>query len=222
MVTAKLQQLISNFHDQGRNEFRRNYANDLEKSRSTFCEEKLVDLPDSAPYTTEVLLEYHSLHSRQFQDALASIVHVLSPVSVAENALYNAGLWPRVTPNFLFTRMASASGSGTEHEEIDGPASLPKRAVLRSCLREWRTALVCLSQILLQLQRSRRLFTFAASKNWGEFFKELENEECERSDSELYSDWLLIQVRSREVIHSSLLMIKHCRLKASSWHDLSR
>jgi hypothetical protein len=178
MVTAKLQQLISNFRDRGRNKFRHNYANDLDKSRSTFCKEKLVALPDSAPYTTEILQEYHSLHIRKFQDALASIVHVLSPVSVADDALYNAGLWPRVTPNFLFTRMASASGS---------------------CLRmEWRTALVCLSRILLQLQRSRRLFVFAASKNWGEFFKELENEECERVDSELYPDWLLIQVRSRE------------------------
>ncbi|KAG1835973.1 hypothetical protein DFJ58DRAFT_192086 [Suillus subalutaceus] len=110
-VTARLQQLISDFHGRGSNKFCRNYANDLDRSRSVFCKEKFVALPDSAPYTTEVLLEYHSLHSRQFQDALASIVHVLSPVSVAENALYNAGLWPRVTPNLLFTRMASASGS---------------------------------------------------------------------------------------------------------------
>ncbi|KAG1810865.1 uncharacterized protein BJ212DRAFT_1484001 [Suillus subaureus] len=166
IVTARLQQLINNFRDRGSNKFRRNYANDLDRSRSMFCEEKLVALPDSAPYTTEILLEYHSLHRQQFQDALTSIVHVLSPVSVAENALYNAGLWPRVTPNLLFTRMASASGS---------------------CLgKAWRTTLVCLSQVLLRLQRSRRLFMFAASKNWGEFFKELENEECERSDSELY------------------------------------
>ncbi|KAG1763752.1 hypothetical protein EDD22DRAFT_1050038 [Suillus occidentalis] len=221
MVTAKLQQLISNFHDQGRNEFRRNYANDLEKSRSTFCEEKLVDLPDSAPYTTEVLLEYHSLHSQQFQDALASIVHVLSPVSVAENALYNAGLWPRVTPNFLFTRMASASGSGTEHKEIDGPASLPKRAVLRSCLREWREALVCLSQILLQLQHLRRLFMFAASKNWGEFFKELENEECERSNSELYSDWLLIQIESQFLARPVQMKVAQEMMSPSSGRNTS-
>ncbi|KAG2341478.1 hypothetical protein BDR05DRAFT_1001591 [Suillus weaverae] len=177
IVTARLQQLINDFRDRGSNKFRRNYANDLDRSRLMFCKEKLAALPDSAPYTTEVLLEYHFLHNRQFQDALASIVHVLSPVSVAENALYNAGLWPRVTPNILFTRMASASGS---------------------CLgKAWRTTLVCLSQILLQLQRSRRLFLFAASKNWGEFFKELENEECGRSDSELYPDWLLIQIESQ-------------------------
>ncbi|KAG1837163.1 hypothetical protein DFJ58DRAFT_863227 [Suillus subalutaceus] len=174
IVTARLQQLINDFRDRGSNKFRRNYANDLDRSRSVFCEEKPVALPDSAPYTTEVLLEYHSLHRRQFQDALASIVHVLSPVSVTENALYNAGLWPRVTPNLLFTRMASASGS---------------------CLgKTWRAALVRLSQMLLQLQRSRRLFMFAASKNWGEFFKELENKECERSDSELYPLFIFYSV----------------------------
>ncbi|KAG2038864.1 hypothetical protein BDR03DRAFT_953798 [Suillus americanus] len=177
IVTARLQQLIDDFRDRGSNKFRRNYANDLDRSRSILCEEKLVASPDSTPYTMEVLLEYHSLHRRQFRDALASIVYVLSPVSVAENALYNAGLWPRVTPNLLFTRMASASGSRLG--------------------KAWRTALVCLSQMLLQLQRSRRLFMFAASKNWGEFFKELENEECERSDSELYPDWLLIQIESQ-------------------------
>jgi len=181
-VTARLQQLINDFRNRGSNKFRNNYADVLDRSRSTFCKEKLVSSPDSAPYTTKVLLEYHSLHNQQFQDALTSMVHVLSPISVAEHALYNAGLWLRVTPNLLFTRMASAS---------------------ESCLgKAWRTALVCLSQILLQLQRSRRLFMFAASKNWSEFFKEMENEEFERSDSELYPDWLLIQVHFREIIRS--------------------
>ncbi|KAG2114212.1 uncharacterized protein F5147DRAFT_758921 [Suillus discolor] len=177
IVTAKLQQLINGFRDRASNKFRRNYANDLDQSRLVFCEEKIVALPDPAPYTMEVLREYHSLHRRQFQDALESIVRILSPVSPAENALYNAGLWPRVTPNLLFARMASASGCHLE--------------------TEWRTALVSLSQMLLRLQRSRRLFIFAASKNWGEFFKELDNEECERSDSELYPDWLLIQIESQ-------------------------
>ncbi|KAG1739525.1 hypothetical protein EDB19DRAFT_2025088 [Suillus lakei] len=176
-VNARLQQLINDFRDRGSNKFRRNYANDLDQSRLIFCEEKLVALPDSAPYTMEALLDYHSLCSEQFQDALASIVLALSPASAAENALYKAGLWPRVTPNLLFTRMASASGG---------------------CLgKAWRTSLVRLSQILLQLQRSRRLFMFAASKNWVEFFKELENEECEESDAELYPDWLLIQIESQ-------------------------
>ncbi|KAG2069011.1 hypothetical protein BDR04DRAFT_722981 [Suillus decipiens] len=177
IITARLQQLINNFRDKGSNQFRRNYADDLDRSRSVFCNEKPIASPDFAPYTTKVLREYHSLSSQQFQDTLASVIHVLSPVSVAENALCNAGLWPRITPNLLFTRMASASGS---------------------CLGEgWRTALVRLSQMLLQLQRSRRLAMFAASKNWGEFFKELENEECEQSDSELYPDWLLIQIESQ-------------------------
>ncbi|KAG0697961.1 hypothetical protein DFH29DRAFT_810975 [Suillus ampliporus] len=177
-VTARLQQLINDFRDRGSTKFHRNYANDLDKSRSIFSEEKLVALPDSAPYTMEVLLEYHSLHSRQFQDALAAIVHALSPASTAEKALYNAGLWPRTTPNFLFTRMAST--------------------VSGNCLgKAWRTTLVCLSQILLRLQRSRRLSIFAANNNWVEFFKELENEGFEGFDPELYPDWLLIQLESQ-------------------------
>ncbi|KAG0707120.1 hypothetical protein DFH29DRAFT_995437 [Suillus ampliporus] len=176
-VTARLQQLINDFRDRGSTNFHRNYANDLDQSRLILCEEKLVVLPESTPYTMEALLEYHSLHSQQFQDALATIVHALSPASTVEKALYNAGLWPRTTPNFLFTRMASVSGN---------------------CFgKTWRTALVCLSQILLRLQRSRRLLIFAANKNWVEFFKELENEGCEGFDPELYPDWLLIQLESQ-------------------------
>ncbi|KAG2078525.1 hypothetical protein BDR04DRAFT_1086936 [Suillus decipiens] len=201
IITARLQQLINNFRDKGSNQFRRNYADDLDRSRSVFCNEKPIASPDFAPYTTKVLREYHSLSSQQFQDTLASVIHVLSPVSVAENALCNAGLWPRITPNLLFTRMASASGS---------------------CLGEgWRTALVRLSQMLLQLQRSRRLAMFAASKNWGEFFKELENEECEQSDSELYPDWLLIQIESQFLarpvqVKVALEMMSPCTKKNTS------
>ncbi|KAG1853153.1 hypothetical protein DFJ58DRAFT_396412 [Suillus subalutaceus] len=176
-VTTKLQQLINDFRASGSDKFRRKYADDLDRSRSIYCDEKTVALPDSTPYTIELLLEYHSLHSRQFQDSLASISHVLSPTSAAESTLYNAGLWPRVTPNFLFTRMASAAGNYLG--------------------KAWRATLVQLSQILLQLQRSRRLLVFAANKNWVEFFKELESEECEEFDPELYPDWLLIQIESQ-------------------------
>jgi hypothetical protein len=178
-VTARLQQLINDFRTRGSDSFRRKYADDLDRSRSIYCDEKMVALPDSTPYTMESLLEYHSLHSRQFQNFLISISHALSPATAAENALYNAGLWPRVTPNFLLPRMASAAGS--------------------SLGMAWRATLVQLSQILLQLQRSRRLLVLAANGNWVDFFKELESEECEGLDPELYPDWLLIQVRYKEI-----------------------
>ncbi|KAG2133788.1 uncharacterized protein EDB93DRAFT_1232709 [Suillus bovinus] len=181
-VAARLQQLIDDFRARGSDKFRRKYANDLDQSRSIYCDEKIVALPDSTPYTMELLLEYHSIHNRQFQDSLASISHALSPASPAENTLYNAALWPRVTPNFLFARMASAAGS-------------PLR-------KAWRATLVRLSQILLQLQRSRRLLVFAANKNWVEFFKELESEECEGFDPEQYPDWLLIQIESQFLARS--------------------
>ncbi|KAG1894551.1 uncharacterized protein F5891DRAFT_714827 [Suillus fuscotomentosus] len=176
-VAAGLRQLIDDFRAQGADKFRRKYADDLDQSRSIYCDEKIVNSPDSTPYTMELLLENHSLHSRQFQDSLASISHALSPASAAENALYNAGLWPRVTPNFLFTRMASTAESHLG--------------------KTWRAALVQLSQILLQLQRSRRLLVFAAHKNWVDFFKQLDSEECEGFDPELYPDWFLIQIESQ-------------------------
>jgi len=179
VASSRLQKLINDFCARGSTKFHENYANDLDRSRSILCEERPIASPDPTAYTMEVLLEHHSLHSQRFQDSLATIIDVLSPASVIENALSNAGLWPRVTPNFLFDCMASISGS---------------------CLgKAWRMALIRLSQILLQLQRSRRLLVFAANKNWVEFFKELENEGCEAFDPELYPDWLLIQVRYKEI-----------------------
>ncbi|KAG1750376.1 uncharacterized protein EDB91DRAFT_686310 [Suillus paluster] len=195
-VTVRLQQLINNFRARGSNKFYHNYADDLDRSRSSFCEEKLVAPPDYTPYTMEILLEYHSLRSQQFQDALATIVRALSPASAADNVLYDAGLWPRVTPNFLFTRMASVSGN---------------------CLgKGWRTALVHLSHRLLQLQRSRRLLIFATDNNRVEFFKELENEGCEGFDPELYPDWLLTQIESQFLarpvqVKVALEMISPCK-----------
>ncbi|KAJ8582907.1 hypothetical protein M405DRAFT_749499, partial [Rhizopogon salebrosus TDB-379] len=41
------------------------------------------------------------------------------------------------------------------------------------------------------------MLVFAAKKNWVEFIKELENEECEGFDPESYPDWLLIQIESQ-------------------------
>ncbi|KAG1894568.1 uncharacterized protein F5891DRAFT_1255076 [Suillus fuscotomentosus] len=176
-VAAGLRQLIDDFRTRGSDKFHCKYADDLYKSMSIYCHEDIVAPPDSTPYTMELLLENHSLHTRQFQDSLASIAHTLSPASAAENTLYNAGLWPRVTPNFLFTRMASTAGSHLG--------------------KAWRGALIQLSQILLQLQRSRRLLVFATNRNWVEFFKELESEGCVEFDPELYPDWLLIQIESQ-------------------------
>ncbi|KAG1902165.1 uncharacterized protein F5891DRAFT_1172225 [Suillus fuscotomentosus] len=129
-VAAGLQQLINDFRARGSDKFRRKYADDLDQSRSIYCDEKIIAPPDSTPYTMELLLENHSLH--------------------------------------------------------------------RSLLgKAWRAALIQLSQILLQLQRSRRLLVFAAKKNWVEFFKELDSEECKGFDPELYPDWLLIQIESQ-------------------------
>jgi hypothetical protein len=174
-LAVRLQKLVDDFRDRGCNKFHHKYADDLDRSRSIFCEEELAAPLDTIPYTMEVLLEHHSQCSAQFYTLLAAVKDALSPASDAENALHNAGLWPRVTPNFIFSRMASVFGSRL------GTA--------------WRMALVCLSRILLQLQRSRRLLVFAANNNRVEFFKELENKECEGFDPESYPDWLLIQVR---------------------------
>ncbi|OAX34983.1 hypothetical protein K503DRAFT_868567, partial [Rhizopogon vinicolor AM-OR11-026] len=176
-LTTRLQKLVNDFRDRGSNRFHRKYADDLDSSRIVFCTEQLAAQPDTAPYTMAALLEHHSQRGAQFHECLTVIQDALYPASDAEKALHNAGLWPRITPNFLFSRMASLSQSRLG--------------------KAWPTALIHLSRMLLQLQRSRRLLVFAAKGNWVEFFKELENDECEGFDPELYPDWLLIQIESQ-------------------------
>jgi hypothetical protein len=183
-LTTRLQKLVNDFRDRGSNNFHRKYADDLDRSRSILCQETPSAPPDPTAYAMEVLFEHHSQLSAQFHESITAVEGALSPTSHTENALKNAGLWPRVTPNFIFSHMASVSGG--------------------RLWNAWRMALVRLSQILLQLQRSRRMLVFAAKNNWVEFIKELENGECEGFHPELYPDWLLIQVRynNSSLIHS--------------------
>jgi len=175
-LTTRLQKLVINFRDRGSNKFHHKYADDLNISTMAFCTENVSVPLDPVLYITDTdfLLEHYRRHSVQFYESLRAVEAAISPAVDAESALYNAGLWPRVTPNFLFSHMASISGNHLG--------------------RGWRTALIRLSQTLLRLQRSRRLLVFAANKSWVEFSKELENEECEGFDPESYPDWLLIQV----------------------------
>ncbi|KAG2119627.1 uncharacterized protein F5147DRAFT_795623 [Suillus discolor] len=160
-VAAGLQQLINDFRTRGSDKFCRKYADDLYKSRSIYCHEEIVAPPDSTPYTMELLLENHHLHSRQFQDHL-HLSHTPSP-----------------PPLLLRTRYIMLD-YGLELHQV-------------SFSHAW----LLQQEILLQLQRSRRLLVFAANTNWVEFFKELESEGCVGFDPELYPDWLLIQIESQ-------------------------
>ena len=110
-----------------------------------------------------------------YVDALGTLNRSLGPVTEREQALERFGHWPLITADILLRRLACAS-----------PASVPER---------WKKCMLSLALLLLELQRARRLLRFALSGLKEEFWKELENEQCDGWNSEEYPDWLLIQVR---------------------------
>lgn len=122
-------------------------------------------------------LKKHYLQCRfNYMDALATLEQCLGPDNLYERELIQLGQWhwSPVTADVLLRYLASTS-----------PIDLS---------REWKRCLMSLALLLLDVQRARRLLRFAMDGPEEEFWKELENEGCDRRCYEDHPDWLLIQV----------------------------
>jgi hypothetical protein len=122
-------------------------------------------------------LDYHRDECRRYSEAVfKSIYRSLSPSNDAEEVMFTAGLWPRITKRSLLAKLA-----------------LTSRDILDD---QWTEVLISFAQGMLWFQRSQRLIRFAHHNNHEEFFKELENTGDEYSEhAGQYLDWFLIQVR---------------------------
>jgi hypothetical protein len=109
-----------------------------------------------------------------FVDNLASIKEKLGPSGKRDLVLERSGQWPRITTEALFRCVAS-----TSQVKLTGP---------------WKTCLVRLALLLLELQRARRLRRLAVDGLHEEFYKELDNGGYDGWDPEAQPDWILIQV----------------------------
>ena len=107
--------------------------------------------------------------------ALGILKKSLGPTTDLGRTLEQFGQWPPITADVLLRYLASTS-----------PVSISGR---------WKKCLISFAQLLLELQRARRLLRFALYGLEEEFAKELENEQCDGWNPEEYPDWLLIQVR---------------------------
>ena len=123
------------------------------------------------------MLEEHYVQCRlNYMAALDALKKRLSPTTdPREQALEQFGQWPPITADVLLRCLASTSST-----------QVPSH---------WKTYLISLALLLVDLQRARRLLQFALDGLEEEFSKELENEGCDGWNAEEYPDWLLIQVR---------------------------
>ena len=121
-----------------------------------------------------------------YMESLDIIKAALCPQTEFEQLLDRFGLWPRVTPFILFRCLASTS-----------PIKFSEN---------WRTCLISLALLALDVQQARRLLKFALDGLEDEFHYELETEGCDGWDPSTYPDWLLIQVCLSWREHLPLLM----------------
>ena len=141
-----------------------------------------------------------------YTESLDIIKATLSPNTQFEQLLDRCGQWPRVTPFILFRFLASTS-----------PIKPPEN---------WRTCLISLALLALDVQQARRLLRFALDGFEDEFYHELETEGCDGWDPSMYPDWLLIQVCLSWKEHSLPLIVylscKVTSLSAASNSTLQR
>jgi hypothetical protein len=158
------------------NTFHQLYGEDLERSRQRLNDQMIPAHPDHILLSPQQL-DYHRDECRRYSEAVfKSIYRSLSPSNDAEEVMFTAGLWPRITKRSLLAKLA-----------------LTSRDILDD---QWTEVLISFAQGMLWFQRSQRLIRFAHHNNHEEFFKELENTGDEYSEhAGQYLDWFLIQVR---------------------------
>jgi hypothetical protein len=176
----ELQRLIATVQGDPKDVFQHQYASDLESSARYFCSEiseaptSQVVMEESSDEAVEGLVVYYTACRDCFAENLASIKKTLGPSSESDRVLEQSGQWPRITTEALFRCIASTSPI-----KLTGP---------------WKTCLVRLALLLLELQRARRLRRLAVDGLHEEFYKELDNGGYDGWDPEAQPDWILIQV----------------------------
>jgi len=170
-----LKHVISTFSRSQSDKFGCHYAADLEESTRHLENEQSPTLPCSTRWTVDALRRHHKRCIVLFDNAFHRLEGHLAPSGFAEECLFNSGQWPRITVTFLLGLLAS-------------------RSKIHLC-DSWKRPLINFANILLRLQRSRRLLKLAACGNHEEFLTELVNNGYRGvDDTQAYLDWLLIEV----------------------------
>lgn len=172
----RLNKLTHTLRDSAETEFRCNYAKDLCRSGEYLNQEDWVTVPQTIPYSVDLLHDNYSRMKEQFHDLLANLNHALGPQSPVEQAIYGSGQWPRITARELLSCLARTS---------------PCRVVVSSS--NWQRSFTALAILVVHMQRHRRLLLLAMKNDVSGFFKELNNEGSILQDTKVDPDWLLMQ-----------------------------
>ncbi|KAG6915979.1 hypothetical protein DXG01_009031 [Tephrocybe rancida] len=178
---SRLTSIVEQFR-QGPRTLHRHYGDALKQSLESH-ESRGIEIRSTSgvgrvrPDSASLLMTDYEWRRRQFNDVLKSIRMALSPNTLLEVAVYQAGQWPIPTVRALLNLLSKDKLGAT----------MPPA---------WETVMVTLAQRLVQLQRSRRALHFKHGDREEDLSKELENTEYEADVSFCDPEWLLIQIDS--------------------------
>ncbi|KAF8127616.1 hypothetical protein EV363DRAFT_1452213 [Boletus edulis] len=179
--SAPLHQLIATVEENAVNTFQRRYASALRTSAECFRTDISFATrgPTELP-TGETLAAHYARCRASYREGLEYVEQHLSSRSQSEQALEQAGQWPRMTAHSLLRSLASNS-----------PTVLSD---------DWKECLIRLALLALELQRARRLLRLHLDNSCEELRRELENEGCDGWNAEVHPDWLLIQLQGNFLV----------------------
>ncbi|KAF8127615.1 hypothetical protein EV363DRAFT_1513903 [Boletus edulis] len=179
--SAPLHQLIATVEENAVNPFQRRYASALRTSAECFRTDISFATRGPMELPTEETLAAHYARCRaNYREGLEYVKQHLSSRSQSEQALEQAGQWPRMTAHSLLRSLASSSPTALS----DG----------------WKECLIRLALLALELQRARRLLRLPLDNSCEELRRELENEGCDGWNAEAHPDWLLIQLQGNFLV----------------------
>ncbi|KAG9309802.1 hypothetical protein JVU11DRAFT_10178 [Chiua virens] len=173
---VSLSQLIATAEANAENPFQRRYVSALRASATCLGNDTSLATHGSTHFPDAERLEAHYIQSKDnCRKALGYLTQLLGPKCRSEQALEQAGQWPRITAHSLLRALASNS-----------PISLPE---------DWKGCLVRLALLILELQRARRLLRLHLDNLRDDLYRELQNDGCDGWEAEAHPDWLMVQLQ---------------------------
>ncbi|KIJ64302.1 hypothetical protein HYDPIDRAFT_90913 [Hydnomerulius pinastri MD-312] len=178
--SGELGQLITIMQTNPRNSFQREYLSDLLTSAGSLGSKPSLAVPAFMNPATEILKQHYLRCRERYLCSFDLLRERLSPGSLSEEAVYESGQFPRLTPDALFRWIASTSA--VELSE------------------DWQGCLTSFALVYLEFQRSRRLLLLDKNSLYEELSMEVDNEGCDGWDAKSHPDWLLIQLEGNFLI----------------------
>ncbi|QRV92778.1 kinase-like protein [Ceratobasidium sp. AG-Ba] len=171
---ARLKSLLAEFCNEPSHRFSQRYGSDLEASRMDLFRSDSSQTTASQMPSISSLKQNRDLCHSHLVKSFNTIQDWLGPVTTLDNIVYVSGVWPRLTPRNILSKLSLRFRNSIP---LDHQMELCKYA-----------------RAYVEYQRSQRLIGLALDAKHDEFFKELKLANAKPGDQTDSPDWLLVQI----------------------------